>query len=142
MTRFNISMQESIELVLWSLKNAIGGEIFIPKIPSYRITDLAKVIAPESKILFTGIRPGEKIHEELISVSESNYVVDLKKYYAILSPTVEKTNAELGKRLLTTYLKNKDVKKVKNNFSYNSGENKNFLTIKDLTKLIRSLNVK
>lgn len=142
MTRFNISMQESIELVLWSLKNAIGGEIFIPKIPSYRITDLAKVIAPESKILFTGIRPGEKIHEELISVSESNYVVDLKKYYAILSPTVEKTNAELSKRLLTTYLKNKDVKKVKNNFSYNSGENKNFLTIKDLTKLIRSLNIK
>jgi len=140
MTRFNISMKDSIELVLWSLKNAIGGEIFVPKIPSYKITDLAKVIAPKSKILFTGIRPGEKIHEELISVSESNYVVDLKKYYAILSPMLEKTNAELSKKLLNTYLKNKKVKKVNSNFSYNSGENKHFLTVKELSKLIKLSN--
>ncbi len=140
MTRFNISMKESIELVLWSLKNAIGGEIFVPKIPSYRITDLAKVIAPKGKFLFTGIRPGEKIHEELISVSESNYAVDLKRYYAILSPMLDKTNAELSKKLLNTYLKNKNVKKVSSNFSYNSGENKHFLTLKELSKLIKLSN--
>ena len=137
MTRFNISMEESIKLVIWSLKNAIGGEIFVPKIPSYRITDLAKAVAPNSKILYTGIRPGEKIHEELISSGESNYVVDLKKYYAILSPLLDKTNTALGKKLLNTYLKNKSVKKVSKNFSYNSGTNKDFLSVNELYKLIK-----
>ena len=71
MTRFNITMQQSIDLVLWALKNSIGGEIFVPKIPSYRITDLAKAIAPNAKIKLLGIRPGEKIHEEMITKSES-----------------------------------------------------------------------
>ena len=137
MTRFNISMEESIKLVIWSLKNAIGGEIFVPKIPSYRITYLAKAVAPNSKILYTGIRPGEKIHEELISSGESNYVVDLKKYYAILSPLLDKTNTALGKKLLNTYLKNKSVKKVSKNFSYNSGTNKDFLSVNELYKLIK-----
>ena len=137
MTRFNISIKESVQLVVWSLKNAIGGEIFVPKISSYKITDLAKAIAPNSKILITGIRPGEKIHEELISASESNYTVDLKKYYAILSPLLDKTNSDLDKKLLNTYLNNRSVKKVKENFSYNSGSNKDFLSVKDLSRLVK-----
>ncbi|MDB4279954.1 UDP-N-acetylglucosamine 4,6-dehydratase (inverting), partial [bacterium] len=95
MTRFNITMQESIDLVVWALKNSIGGEIFVPKIPSYRILDLAKAIAPDAKINIIGQRPGEKIHEELITKSESVHTVDLKKYYAILTFLIKNTNDTL-----------------------------------------------
>ena len=91
MTRFNITLNESIEMVLWSIINNIGGEIFIPKIPSYNILDLAKAICPSCKIKFTGIRKGEKIHEEMITVNDALQTVDLGKYYAIL-PFSEKFN--------------------------------------------------
>ena len=85
MTRFNILMEDSIRLVLWALKNSLGGEVFVPKIPSYRILDLAKAVAPNCKINYIGLRPGEKLHEELISEGESYNTVDLEKYYAILN---------------------------------------------------------
>ena len=138
MTRFSITMEDSIKLVLWALNNSLGGEIFVPKIPSYRILDLGKAIAPNAKTQIIGIRPGEKIHEELITHSESYYTVDLNKYYAILTFLLKDTN-EIS--LLNTYLKFKKVKKVKNGFSYNSNSNNNFLTIKNIKKLISNLNI-
>jgi len=85
MTRFNITLQEGVEMVLWALQNALGGEIFVPKIPSYRITDLAKAIGPSCRQKIVGIRPGEKVHEEMITNSDSFTTVDLGKYYAILN---------------------------------------------------------
>ena len=84
MTRFNISLTEGVEMVLWAIANAKGGEIFVPKIPSYRVTDLAQAIGPDCKHPVVGIRPGEKIHEEMITVSDSVNTVDLGRYYAIL----------------------------------------------------------
>jgi len=84
MTRFNISLQEGVDMVLWSLENAWGGEILVPKIPSYHITDVAKAIGPECSYPVVGIRPGEKVHEEMITVSDSPHTVDLGRYYAIL----------------------------------------------------------
>ena len=128
MTRFNILMEDSIKLVLWALKNSIGGEVFVPKIPSYRILDLARAVAPNCKINYVGLRPGEKLHEELISIGESYNTIDLKKYYAILN---------FDKSLEKKYLRNKKIKKVKNEFSYSSGKNDKFLTTNELIKLIK-----
>ena len=84
MTRFNILLSEGVDMVFWTLFNALGGEIFVPKIPSYRILDVANAIGPNCKKSFIGIRPGEKIHEEMITVSDSTSTIDLGKYYAIL----------------------------------------------------------
>ena len=84
MTRFNISLQEGADLVLHALEHAWGGEIYVPKIPSYKITEVAKAIAPECKIEIVGIRPGEKVHEEMITESDSFSTYDLGKYYVIL----------------------------------------------------------
>ena len=125
MTRFNITLKESIEMVLWTLKNSRGGEIFVPKIPSYNILDLAKAINPKNQIRLIGIRPGEKLDEEMISVNDSYYTVDIGKYFAILNPSNEKT---------MKYYKN--FKKFPAGESYNSKNNKIFLTISELKKLI------
>ena len=137
MTRFNITMDESINLVLHAIKNSIGGEIFVPKIPSYKILDVAKAIAPEAEIEIIGIRPGEKIHEELISKSECLHTLDLGNYYAVLSPLLEKNSDSLGKKLYKKYLKNKNAKKVSDDFEYNSGTNNKFLKIDQIKELIK-----
>jgi len=92
MTRFNISLQDSVKLVVWSLKNMIGGEIFFPKLKSYNLVDLAKAINPNKPIKFIGIRPGEKIHEEMISFDESKNTYDLGNYYSCINPIVVKSN--------------------------------------------------
>jgi UDP-N-acetylglucosamine 4,6-dehydratase/5-epimerase len=84
MTRFNISLAEGVDLVLWALAHAHGGEIFVPKIPSYRITDVAQAIGPDCEHPIIGIRPGEKIHEEMITAADSFNTVDLGPYYAVL----------------------------------------------------------
>lgn len=126
MTRFNITLDESIDMVLWCLKNSFGGEIFIPKIKSYKILDLAKAFSNDAKIEFIGVRPGEKINEELISKSESRTTVDLGKYYAILPDS---------KNFQKNKYKNK--KKVPKNFSYTSDKN-NFLSISELKNLIKN----
>ena len=110
-------------------ESVIGGEIFVPKIPSYRITDVAKTIAPDCKLNYIGIRPGEKIHEEMITESDSLNTIDLGKYYAIL-PTA-------GDASIENYLTLKDCKRVKTNFSYNSGDNDIFLTVDQLKALVR-----
>ena len=84
MTRFSITLQEGVDFVLKCLEKMWGGELFIPKIPSYRLTDLAKAIAPDCKIKIVGIRPGEKIHEKMISFSDSLNTVEFKDYFVIL----------------------------------------------------------
>ena len=84
MTRFNITLNESIDLVLYAIKNSLGSEIFVPKIPSYKITDLAKSISEKSKIEIIGVRPGEKVHEEMITFNDSFNVIENSKYFIIL----------------------------------------------------------
>jgi len=128
MTRFNISLQEGVKMVLWALEHAQGGEIFVPKIPSYRITDLAQAIGPECEHPVTGIRPGEKIHEEMITASDSLNTVDLGQYYAIIPSA--------GGHSLESYCKLCGGKPVPQGFSYNSGRNPDFLTVDDLKSLI------
>jgi len=129
MTRFNISLQGGVDMVMYALENAWGGEIFIPKISSYRITDVASAIAPECEQVNVGIRPGEKLHEEMITSSDSFYTYDLGKYYTILPPNpkwrVEDFKAQFGAKL------------VENGFSYNSKENKEWETIESLKELIK-----
>jgi UDP-N-acetylglucosamine 4,6-dehydratase/5-epimerase len=129
MTRFNISLDEGVEMVLWALENALGGEIFVPKIPSYRITDLAEAIGPECEVKVVGIRPGEKIHEEMITASDSLNTVDLDRYYAILPSAVE--------YLADDYLEKRGGNRVAPGFAYNSGTNPDFLTVEELRGLIR-----
>ena len=129
MTRFNISLQEGVEMVLWAIENAQGGEIFVPKIPSYRITDLAKAIGPDCKRPVVGIRPGEKVHEEMITTSDSFNTVDLGKYFAILPSA--------GDHSVESYCKAHGGKPVAQGFAYNSGTNPEFLTVEQLQNLIQ-----
>ena len=128
MTRFNISLQEGVDMVLWALENAQGGEIFVPKIPSYRITDLAKAIGPDCEHPVIGIRPGEKIHEEMITSSDSLNTVDLGKYFAILPSA--------GAHTVETYCSAHNGQPVPQGYAYNSGSNPDFLTIEQLNQLI------
>jgi UDP-N-acetylglucosamine 4,6-dehydratase/5-epimerase len=128
MTRFNISLQEGVDLVLYALEKAWGGEIFVPKIPSYKIVDVAKAIGPECKHEVVGIRPGEKIHEEMITSSDSFSTYDLGKYYAIL-PQVTSFS-------LNDYIKHFNAKPVKKGFQYNSGENDEWISAEEIRKLI------
>ena len=128
MTRFNITLQEGVEMVLWALQKALGGEIFVPKIPSYRITDLVKAIGPSCRQKVIGIRPGEKVHEEMITTSDSLNTVDLGDYYAIL-------NTGSGQSV-EKYLKKRKGKKVKDGFCYNSGQNEKFLSVPEIRNLI------
>ena len=130
MTRFNITLEESIEIVCWAIENALGGEIFVPKIPSYRIVDVAEAIGPECAKPVTGIRPGEKIHEEMITASDSTSAVDLGKYYAILS--------SVSGMSIERYLDRRPGTQLKPGFSYNSGSNKSFLSVEELRCLIRT----
>ena len=125
MTRFNITLNESINFVLNSLILQKGGEIFVPKIPSYRLHDLCKAIDKKCKIKIIGIRPGEKIHEELISHLEAKNTLDLKHFYIILA------NYENQIKKIT-----KKSRFVKKNFHYSSEKNDNFLSIKDLNEMI------
>jgi UDP-N-acetylglucosamine 4,6-dehydratase (inverting) len=128
MTRFNISLQEGVEMVLWSIENAWGGEILVPKIPSYRITDVATAVAPECRQEIVGIRPGEKIHEEMITASDSFNTVDLGGYYAIL-PTTSLYSTD-------DYCTKTGAVRVPAGFAYDSGTNRDFLTVEQLRKLI------
>jgi UDP-N-acetylglucosamine 4,6-dehydratase (inverting) len=129
MTRFNISLKDGVEMVLWALKNSKGGEIFVPKIQSYLVTDMAKAISPSSKLINIGIRPGEKIHEEMITVNDSLNTVDLGTYFAILPSSKQNS--------LRQYCEITNGKKVKDGFSYNSGTNPDFLSVENLRLLIK-----
>lgn len=132
MTRFNISLEEGAALVLYAMNHHLGGEIFIPKIPSYRILDVAKAVAPECKTNVVGIRPGEKLHEEMITPTDSLSTIDIGSYYAIL-PTVSYKYTEQD------YLKHHNGMKVREGFSYNSGENEEWDTVETLREKIKAL---
>ena len=129
MTRFNISLGEGVDMVLWALENALGGEVLVPKIPSYRITDVAEAIGPSCDKPITGIRPGEKIHEEMITASDSFTTIDLGTYYAILPSDgrVQQRYQEAGLNSIP----------VPAGFAYNSGSNPDFLSMGQLRALIR-----
>jgi UDP-N-acetylglucosamine 4,6-dehydratase (inverting) len=129
MTRFNITLQEGVDMVLWALEHAEGGELYVPKIPSYRITDLATAIGPRCEHRVTGIRPGEKVHEEMITASDSFNTVDLGPYFAIL-PTA-------GQHTVASYVASGKGKAVAPGYAYNSGSNENFLGVEELRQLIR-----
>ena len=133
MTRFSITLNEGVDFVFKSLKNMQGGELFIPKISSFKILDLAKAIAPNIKPKIIGLRPGEKLHEEMITESDSYNAMEFKDYYIII-PDSQYTN--LNKKYFMK--KNKNMAKpCKIGFSYNSKNNKNFLSIKELKTLIK-----
>lgn len=127
MTRFNISLEDGVEMVLWAIENAVGSELFVPKIPSYKIETVAKAIAPNAKLEYVGIRPGEKLHEEMITKSDSYNTIDIGKYFAILP-----SGNNIGK-----YLDYYKASKVKEGFSYNSGENTEWVTVEQMRELIK-----
>ena len=130
MTRFNIRLEEGVDMVIECLKSSVGGEIFVPRLPSYRILDLAEAVAPQCNIKTIGLRPGEKIHEEMITSSDSFHTFEGKKYFVITTPSGE---------LQKFYSKNNGFKKVKDGFYYNSGENEKFLTVKEIRELLRQV---
>lgn len=131
MTRFNISLRDGVNMVLYAIENAQGGEIFIPKIPSYRIMDVAKAICPNCEKKEIGIRPGEKLHEEMITISDSNNTYDLGKYYVILPPQPTWS--------LNKFINKFNAKKVPIDFSYNSGDNSEWETVESLHQQIDKL---
>ena len=130
MTRFNILLEDAIEMVKWVLENSLGGEIFVPKLKSYKIIDLAEAIGPSCKKEFIGIRPGEKIHEKMISQADSQSTISLKKYFAILP-----SDGQLEEK----YRKSKiEFSKENSGFSYSSGNNDSFLNVKEIRTLIKA----
>tara|TARA_B100000212_G_C27366647_1_gene530623 strand:- start:670 stop:1692 length:1023 start_codon:yes stop_codon:yes gene_type:complete len=130
MTRFNISLEESVRMVIWALSNSLGGELFVPKLKSYKIIDVAEAIGPSCEKPIIGIRAGEKIHEEMITIHDSYSTIQLDKYFAILPP---------DGRILEKYkVNNINFKNYPKNKSYNSGDNNDFLNINEIRELIKS----
>jgi UDP-N-acetylglucosamine 4,6-dehydratase/5-epimerase len=129
MTRFNISLDGGVDMVFHAIDSAWGGEIFVPKIPSYKIMDVAEAIGPECDIIEIGIRPGEKVHEEMITSSDSFFTYDLGTYYAIL-PSQPSFN-------LDQFIKANDAIKVPVGFAYNSGDNTEWETVESMRELIK-----
>lgn len=129
MTRFNISLSGGVDMVMHALEHAWGGEIFVPKIPSYKITDVAEAIGPECEKQIVGLRPGEKIHEEMITSSDAFYTYDLGKYYTVL-PTITNWN-------LDEYIAEFNAVRVPEGFSYNSKDNTEWETVETLRTLIK-----
>ena len=128
MTRFNIVLDEGVKMVIWALRNALGREILVPKIPSYRIRDVAEAIAPSLTPTVIGIRPGEKVHEEMITVNDSMSTFDLGPYYAILP------NANIV--ALENYEEITQASRVPAGFAYDSASNPDFLSVSRLRQLI------
>ena len=133
MTRFNITLQQGVDFVLMALDKMWGGELFVPKIPSYKILDLAKAIAPNAKYENVGIRPGEKLHEEMITATDAINTIEFDDYFVILPSTqlwdIEKFRKESN---------GKEGKLCQYGFSYNSGNNKDFLSVEKLRELIKN----
>jgi UDP-N-acetylglucosamine 4,6-dehydratase len=127
MTRFNISLEAGVEMVLWAIENALGGEIFVPKIPSYNIETVAKAIAPNAILEDVGIRPGEKLHEEMITESDSFNTIEFDKYYAILPSNADKQK----------YINHFNGWEVPKGFKYNSGTNTEWETVETMREKIK-----
>ena len=134
MTRFNITLEQGVDMVLFALNNSMGGEILVPKIPSYKILDVAKAISPDSKIEIVGIRPGEKLHEEMITKSDSVNTLEFKSFF-IIKPSSDFFN--YNTKLYCKQNKIKLLKKINSNFTYNSLENKDYLSLSQLRALIK-----
>lgn len=130
MTRFNISLQDGVDLVMFAIGNHLGGEIFIPKIPSYKILDVATAVAPGCKRNVVGIRPGEKLHEEMLTETDSINTIDLGDKYAIL-PSVSYMYSE------EQFLAHHKAEKVPFGFKYNSGTNTEWETVDSLRFLVK-----
>jgi UDP-N-acetylglucosamine 4,6-dehydratase len=141
MTRFSLSLKKSVDLIFWTIKHSVGGEIIVPKIPSYRILDLAKAINKNCKINIIGIRPGEKIHEEMISEHESMNTLELKNKYIILPRFNDGPHKFNIKKTENYYYKKHQAKKIYNKFTYSSKTNQKFLTIKELKKIIADIEI-
>lgn len=131
MTRFNITLQEGVNLVLLAFAKMFGGELFVPKIPSYRIIDLAKAVDNNCKLEYIGIRPGEKIHEDMITITDAINTIKMGNYFVILPSSKE--------NYITDKWLAKGGKLCEYGFSYNSGNNDRFLTVEELKKLIESI---
>jgi UDP-N-acetylglucosamine 4,6-dehydratase (inverting) len=129
MTRFNITLEEGVEVVRYALENAWGGEIFVPKIPSYRITNLAEAVAPGCRKEIVGIRPGEKLHEEMITLTDALHTIEFETYFVIL-PTVRLWDVNGFMRTFRGRL-------CEEGFSYTSGSNTEWLSVEQIRKLIR-----
>ena len=130
MTRFNISLQAGVDLVLWAIENHLGGEIFIPKIPSYHIKDVATAIAPNLPQMEVGIRPGEKLHEEMITMTDALNTIDVGRYYAILPSVSYKYTRE-------DYIKHHNGKPVPEGFHYSSDKNQEWETVETMREKIK-----
>jgi len=133
MTRFNITLEEGVDLVMHALQHALGGEIFVPKIPSYRITDVAEAIGPKCEFPVVGIRPGEKIHEEMITETDALQTISTDKYYIIVPMLFGRNATEVMK----AYCKHHIGELVAKGFSYNSGKNAEWLNVDQIRSLIR-----
>jgi UDP-N-acetylglucosamine 4,6-dehydratase len=131
MTRFNITLDQGVDLVKFALADSQGGEIYVPKIPSYKIMDVAEAIAPSCKKKIIGIRPGEKIHEEMVSVADSLYTYEFNKHYIIIANPQKFTESGID-------IKKIKAKKVKEGFNYASNLNDEWLTVNELRKLIKA----
>jgi len=129
MTRFNISLEEGVNLVIYALANMWGGELFVPKIPSYRILDLAEAIAPRCERTVVGMRPGEKLHEEMVTETDALNTVEFKNYFVIL-PSTPLWNLDQFIRIFNGEM-------CKTGFKYSSGTNTEWLTIDQIRKLIK-----
>ncbi len=129
MTRFNISLEEGVDLVLYALENSWGGEIFVPKLPSFKVTDLAEAVGPECEKRIVGIRPGEKIHEEMITETDSFSTVEFDKYY-VIKPSTPLWNEN-------EWMKTFNGKPVEQGFKYSSGNNNWWLNVEELRGQIR-----
>tara|TARA_B100001029_G_C15062737_1_gene460071 strand:- start:4882 stop:5886 length:1005 start_codon:yes stop_codon:yes gene_type:complete len=134
MTRFNITLEDSVKLVIFALKSMIGGETFVPKIPTYKIVDIARAIDEKKKIKIVGIRPGEKLHEEMITKSDSVNTLEFKSFF-IIKPSSDFFN--YNTKLYCKHNKIKLLKKINSNFTYNSLENKDYLSLSQLRALIK-----
>jgi UDP-N-acetylglucosamine 4,6-dehydratase/5-epimerase len=129
MTRFNISLEDGVDMVLWTIEHGLGGEVLVPKIPSYKIETVARAIAPNAPLEDVGIRPGEKLHEEMITESDSYNTIEFDKYYAILSSDADKER----------YKKHYNAKDVPKGFKYNSGTNDRWISVDEMKELIANL---
>jgi UDP-N-acetylglucosamine 4,6-dehydratase/5-epimerase len=129
MTRFNITLEEGVDMVLHAIESSWGGELFVPKIPSYKVVDIAEAVAPTCKLEFIGVRPGEKIHEEMITETDSLNTFDCGKYFVIL-PTKTAFN-------LSLWIEKFKAVRVSEGFRYNSGENSAWLSVPEIRKLVR-----
>ncbi|MCW0217879.1 MAG: UDP-N-acetylglucosamine 4,6-dehydratase (inverting) [Prosthecobacter sp.] len=133
MTRFNITLQEGVELVMHALQFALGGEIFVPKIPSYRITDVAEAIGPECEKPVVGIRPGEKIHEEMVTSTDALQTISTDKHYII----VPNRHRQPLDQTIKAFCAHHKAQPVDAGFAYNSGTNSEWLTAEEIRTLIQ-----